>query len=485
MSAVSPFDIVIFGGNGDLAQRKLLPALYQRFRDGALGQQGRIIAAARETMSRDEFLRRAAASCRQHARAEFDAGTWAAFSELLDYIRLDATIEADFAALGEQLKAHPDRVRVFYLSTGPDLFSPICKHLGSAGLVSEQARVVLEKPLGHDLATATRINEQVAEVFSERQIYRIDHYLGKETVQNLIALRFGNAFLEPLWNRANIDNVQITLAEQVGVEGRGPFYDRTGALRDMVQNHLLQLLCIVAMDAPTSVDADAVRDEKLKVLRALRPIRDGDVLQRTVRAQYKAGAIASGAVPGYTEEDGVAADSSTETFVALKAEIDTWRWAGVPFYLRTGKRMQERVAEVVINFRAVPHSIFGDAALPAPNRLVITLQPRESVQLHLMSKAPGDDMRLRPVTLDLDFQRTFTRRPADAYERLLMDCLRGRLTLFMRRDEVDAAWRWIEPILEAWEQHGTAPKRYTAGTWGPAASSALIGRGGHAWHEEI
>ena len=485
MSTVSPFDIVIFGGTGDLAMRKLLPALYQRFRDGALGQEGRILAAALEELDRNGFLERASASCRQHARAEFDAGTWAAFSELLDYIQLDATREADFAVLGQQLSRHPDRIRLFYLSTGPDLFSQICSHLGSAGLVNDQARVVLEKPLGHDLATATRINEQVGEIFSERQIYRIDHYLGKETVQNLIALRFGNAFLEPLWNRSNIDSVQITLAEQVGVNGRGPFYDRTGALRDMVQNHLLQLLCIVAMDAPTSVDADAVRDEKLKVLRALRPMRHEDVLNRTVRGQYRAGAIASGAVPGYTEEEGVAADSITETFVALKAEIDTWRWANVPFYLRTGKRMQERVAEVVINFREVPHSIFGENTLPAPNRLVITLQPQESVELHLMAKAPGDDMRLRPVTLDLDFQRTFTRRPADAYERLLMDCLRGRLTLFMRRDEVDAAWRWIEPILEAWEHHGTVPKRYTAGTWGPAASSALIGRAGHAWHEEI
>lgn len=485
MSAVSAFDMVIFGGNGDLAMRKLLPALYQRFRDGALGQEGRVLAVSRTDLDRDTYLDIARDACKQHARAEFDEGTWAAFSALLDYLRLDATVSSDYGPLARKLTAMPDRIRVFYLSTGPDLFTIICDNLGTAGLVNAEARVVLEKPLGHDLESATRINDQVAAVFGEQQIYRIDHYLGKEAVQNLIALRFGNAFLEPLWNRSNIENVQITLAEQVGVEGRGPFYDRTGALRDMVQNHLLQMLCIVAMDPPTSIAPDAVRDEKLKVLRALRPMRGRDALNKTVRAQYKAGAIASGAVPGYVEEEGIDENSQTETFVALKAEIDTWRWAGVPFYLRTGKRMQERVAEVVINFREVPHSIFSDESPPAPNRLVITLQPTESVQLHLVAKAPGDDMRLRPVTLDLDFRRTFTRRPADAYERLLMDCLRGRLTLFMRRDEVDAAWRWIEPILDAWEQHGDAPKRYTAGTWGPAASSALIGRYGHAWHEEI
>ncbi|SEO66453.1 glucose-6-phosphate dehydrogenase [Aquisalimonas asiatica] len=484
MSEVKPFDMVIFGGNGDLAMRKLIPALYHRHQDGALCAEGRIIAASRHDISRDDYVANAREACRTYVGEAFSDTVWAAFAERLDYIRVDATREADFLPLAELLGAYPERTRVFYLSTGPALFTGICHHLGAAGLATENARVVLEKPLGHDLDSAEHINREVARVFTEHQIYRIDHYLGKEAVQNLIALRFGNALFEPLWNRSSIRDVQITLAEQVGVEGRGSFYEGTGALRDMVQNHLLQLLCIIAMEPPTSINPDAVRDEKLKVLRALHPLTGRSAIENSVRGQYKAGAIEGTSVPGYLEEDGVAPDSTTETFVALKTEIDTWRWAGVPFYLRTGKRMQERVAEVVVNFREVPHSIFSESSMPMPNRLVITLQPDEGVELYLMAKAPGDDMQLRPVALNLDFAQTFTTRKADAYERLLMDCLRGKLTLFMRRDEVDAAWRWIEPILDAWEQHGDRPKTYTAGTWGPAASSALVGRGGYCWHEE-
>ncbi|MFV8835668.1 glucose-6-phosphate dehydrogenase [Aquisalimonas sp. APHAB1-3] len=484
MPEVQPFDMVIFGGNGDLAMRKLMPALYHRHQDGALCDEGRIIAASRHAISRDDYVANARDACESHVGAAFSEAVWASFAERLDYICVDVTREADFLPLAERLDEHPTRTRVFYLSTGPSLFTGICHHLGTAGLATENARVVLEKPLGHDLESAEHINREVARVFAEHQIYRIDHYLGKEAVQNLIALRFGNALFEPLWNRSSIRDVQITLAEQVGVEGRGSFYESTGALRDMVQNHLLQLLCIIAMEPPTSINPDAVRDEKLKVLRALHPLTGRDAIKNSVRGQYKAGAIEGASVPGYLEEDGVAPDSTTETFVALKAEIDTWRWAGVPFYLRTGKRMQERVAEVVVNFREVPHSIFSESSMPMPNRLVITLQPDEGVELYLMAKAPGDDMQLRPVALNLDFAQTFTTRKADAHERLLMDCLRGKLTLFMRRDEVDAAWRWIEPILDAWDQQGDRPKTYTAGTWGPAASSALVGRGGYCWHEE-
>jgi glucose-6-phosphate 1-dehydrogenase len=322
-------------------------------------------------------------------------------------------------------------------------------------------------------------------MFQEQQIYRIDHYLGKEAVQNLMALRFGNMLFEPLWRRGRIRHVQITVAEQLGVEGRGQFYDQTGATRDMVQNHLLQLLCILAMEPPASSDPDAVRDEKLKVLRALRPLHGRDVLAKTVRGQYKAGAVNGSPVVGYLQEQGVPPESMTETFVAIKAEIDTWRWAGVPFYLRTGKRLQERLSEIVVTFEDVPHSIFeSHSGTQTPNRLVIRLQPNESITLSILAKNPGEGMRLKPVDLGLDLVQSFKTRQMDAYERLLMDVVNGKLTLFMRRDELAAAWRWIDPIREGWEQHDEKPKSYIAGTWGPAASSALIGRDGFAWHDE-
>ncbi|MEX0729352.1 MAG: glucose-6-phosphate dehydrogenase [Aquisalimonadaceae bacterium] len=485
MAIATPCDIILFGGIGDLAMRKLIPALYYRHRDGALPEHCRISAAARRDYNRDDYIAMARDACMRHVqKADFDDNTWDAFARRLHYVRVDATSTEDFQRLAAHLPEDGDQIRVFYLATGPDLFATICRHLGDNGLVTPESRVVLEKPLGHNLASAQKINMAVAEVFREHQIYRIDHYLGKEAVQNLIALRFGNALFEPLWGRSAIRNIQITLAEQVGVEARGPFYDNTGALRDMVQNHLLQLLCITAMEPPTSIDPDAVRDEKLKVLRSLRPLHGPDVATHTVRGQYRAGAVAGSPVPGYLDEEGVAPDSHTETFVAIRAEIDTWRWAGVPFYLRTGKRLQDRVSEIVINFREVPHSIFSGGVKPTTNRLVIRLQPDEGVKLYLMAKSPGDEMELRPVHLNLDFAKTFTTRRADAYERLFMDCLRGRLTLFMRNDEQDAAWRWIEPIMAAWNQDGQMPKPYTAGTWGPAASCALVSRAGYSWHEE-
>ncbi|RFA25302.1 glucose-6-phosphate dehydrogenase [Alkalilimnicola ehrlichii] len=485
MHSVNPFEMVLFGGNGDLVTRKIIPALYYRFRDDALPDDCRITGAARRDMSRDEYLALTRECCKRYlAAGDFSEEVWESFAQHLDYLKVDATAPDDFQLLARFLSESSHREKVYYLATAPDLFTTICTHLGEAGLATPESRVVLEKPLGRDLESAGKINREVAKVFKEHQIYRIDHYLGKEAVQNLIALRFGNALFEPLWQRGSIRDVQITLAEQVGVEGRGPFYDNTGALRDMVQNHLLQLLCIIAMEPPASIDPDAVRDEKLKVLRALRPLVGRDVVANTVRGQYRAGAIGGTPVRGYLDEDGIASDSHTESFVALKAEIDSWRWAGVPFFLRTGKRLQERLAEIVVTFRQVPHSIFSGDAAPAPNRLVIRLQPDDGVQLMLMAKEPGDTMDLRPVSLDLNFSKTFGSRKADAYERLLMDCLRGKLTLFMRRDEVDAAWRWVEPILDVWEQSGEAPKPYTAGTWGPAASSALMGRSGFSWREE-
>jgi glucose-6-phosphate 1-dehydrogenase len=322
--------------------------------------------------------------------------------------------------------------------------------------------------------------------FSEEQIYRIDHYLGKETVQNLMALRFGNMLFEPLWRRGRIQHVQITVGEQIGVGSRGQFYDQTGALRDMVQNHLLQLLCILAMEPPANIAADSVRDEKLKVLRALRPLAGNDVAEKTVRGQYKAGAAAGSPVVGYLEEAGIPADSVTETFVSLKVEIESWRWAGVPFYLRTGKRLQESLAEIVVTFEDVPHEIFEKSnRAHSNNRLVIRLQPDENIMLTILAKKPGGGMNLKPVSLNLNLANTAKQRHLDAYERLLMDIVQGNLTLFMRRDELDAAWRWIDPIREAWQQQDEKPKTYTAGTWGPAASSALIERDGFSWNDEL
>jgi glucose-6-phosphate 1-dehydrogenase len=485
MSATSAFDLVLFGGTGDLSTRKLMPALYRRFLAGQLGKESRVIGVARGELSRERFLEHIGVSCRKHLGADFNEDSWREFSQCVDYVKVDGSSQTDFAALGASLGGREQHTRVFFLSTAPALFTAICDNLARANLVTPSSRVVLEKPLGHDLASAEHINQSVARMFEEHQIYRIDHYLGKEAVQNLMALRFGNMLFEPLWRRGRIRHVQITVAEQLGVEGRGQFYDQTGATRDMLQNHLLQLLCILAMEPPASSDPDAVRDEKLKVLRALRPLHGRDVLAKTVRGQYKAGAVNGSPVVGYLQEGGVPTESCTETFVAIKAEIDTWRWAGVPFYLRTGKRLQERLSEIVVTFEDVPHSIFeSSGSTQTPNRLVIRLQPNESITLSILAKNPGEGMRLKPVNLSLDLVQSFKTRPMDAYERLLMDVVNGKLTLFMRRDELDAAWRWVDPIREGWEQHDEKPKSYIAGTWGPAASSALIGRDGFAWNDE-
>ena len=479
-------DVVLFGGTGDLVMRKLLPALYHLHRDRMLGDDVSIIGIAREPLDTAQYRQIALEQCRGYLKSDFDEAHWQAFEARIRYRPIDARDAASFGALAECLGDVSRRSQVYYLSTSPALFTSICRHLHETGLITPASRVVLEKPLGHDLKSSREINDEVGRYFGEEQIYRIDHYLGKEAVQNLLALRFGNALLEPLWRRDWIRDVQITVAEQIGVESRADFYDKTGALRDMVQNHLLQLLCIVAMEPPTSLDADAVRDEKLKILRALRPIAAEEVPLRTVRGQYRAGASGGQPVPGYLEEAGVAAGSRTETFVALQANIDTWRWAGVPFYLRTGKRMQERLAEIVINFRPVPHALFGKpSAQLHNNRLVIRMQPEESVKLHLQAKRPGDEMVLNPVSLDLDFAESFQTRRLEAYERLLMDVMRGNLTLFVRRDEQEAAWKWVEPIMSGWRQSVDPPKAYTAGTWGPAASTALLGREGLNWHEEL
>jgi glucose-6-phosphate 1-dehydrogenase len=477
--------MLLFGGTGDLVTRKLLPALYRRYAAGQVSAQSRVLGIARTSLSRGEYLAQAEAACKGFLGKEFDAPHWEGFSRLLDYCKLDAEVAADYAQLAVGLKGREEHVRVFFFSTASNLFAAICQQLARAGVVTPLSRVVLEKPLGHDTASADLINEQVGAVFTEQQIYRIDHYLGKEAVQNLMALRFGNALFEPLWRRGLVKHVQITVAEELGVERRGHFYDQTGALRDMVQNHLLQLLCIMAMEPPASSDPDSVRDEKLKVLRALRPVHGRDVLTKTVRGQYKAGAVHGVAVPGYLEEADIAPDSTTETFAAVKVEIDTWRWAGVPFYLRTGKRLQDRLTELIVTFDEVPHPIFEQPQTSnTANELVIRLQPDESITMTILAKNPGEGMRLKPVSLALDLGETFKTRSLDAYERLLMDTVKGNLTLFMRRDELDAAWRWVDPIRAGWEEYDDRPKSYVAGTWGPAASTSLIGRDGFSWHDE-
>ena len=481
------FDLVLFGATGDLAGRKLLPALYMRFREREIAPEARIIASARQPLSPDDFR----AVARKHLienvdPAQFDNEVCDNFLKVLDYVPVDGSNPESFKPLAARLaERSADRTRVFFLATTPRLFAGICHNLAAAGAVTPIARVVLEKPLGSDLESSRAISDEVEKIFPEERIYRIDHYLGKESVQNLLALRFGNSMFEPLWSRSWVHDVQITIAEEVGAEGRGDFYDQTGALRDMVQSHLLQLLCIVAMEPPTSIDPDAVRDAKLQVLRALTPFTEADVRNKSVRGQYRAGAIAGKPVPGYLEEPGIAPHSFTETFVALKAEIANWRWASVPFYLRTGKRLQDRLAEIVVNFRNVPHAILeAPPRLGANNQLVIRLQPDDGLELLIQAKMPGDGMKLQPISLDLLFKESLKARMLDAYERLLMDVIRGRLTLFMRRDELEAAWMWVEPILHGWAASTEPPKTYTAGTWGPAASSALIGRDGCVWHEE-
>ena len=478
---VDSFDLVVFGATGDLAQRKLLPALFQRDAQGQIPQDARITGTSRRAMTRDQF--RAFAKAAIEARvpeADRAASICKRFLDRLDYVTIDVAAAAGWSDLEKLLKGAEERIRVFYLAVAPDLFGPICGQLGSCKLVTPKSRVVIEKPVGQSGPSAKALNDAIGQVFAETAIYRIDHFLGKETVQNLMALRFANALFEPLWNSAHIDHVQITVAETLGVEARAGYYDTAGALRDMVQSHLLQLLCLVAMEPPRSIDADAIRDEKLKVLRSLKPIGKGTADENTVRGQYGVGTAGA----AYLDEIG-SPGSTTETFVALKAGIGNWRWNGVPFYLRTGKRLQTRVSDIIVAFRQVPHNIFGTTAGALDNnRLILRVQPDEGVKLWLMVKEPGPGaMRLQHVPLDMSFAEAFGGRNPEAYERLLMDVVRGDQTLFMRRDEVEAAWAWIDPILDAWKASPIGPSPYKSGAWGPPEAAALIERDGRSWHE--
>lgn len=480
--------LVLFGATGDLAQRMLFPSLYNLHLDGLLADALTIIGSGRSTMDRAAFRQQVRAALAEHLPADRieEAGV-AAFLDRIDYCAIDAGAGTGYDALAALLGDRMRRPIGVYLSTPPSMFGPIAQGLNAAGIACTDCRIAMEKPIGQDLASSREVNAQVGDAFAEDRVFRIDHYLGKETVQNLLALRFANMLFEPLWNAQAIDHVQITVAETVGLEGRVSYYDGVGALKDMVQNHMLQLLAIIAMEPPSSVSSTAVRDEKVKLLRSLRRMTAEDVKAHSVKGQYTSGAVNGGAVAGYADELGN--PSNTETFVALKAYIDNWRWKGVPFYLRTGKRMPERKSEVLIQFKPVPHNIFarvGAGKLDA-NSMIINLQPEENIRVKVMAKQPGldrDGVKLKEVTMDVSLSHSFAgERRRIAYERLLLDFIEGDQTLFVRRDEVEAQWQWIDSIRDAWAEVDMAPQNYTAGSWGPSSAIALIERDGASWHD--
>lgn len=484
---VPVFELVVFGASGDLALRKLYPSLFHRFCDGQIPEGSKIIGVARHNLSNEEFRAEVIRGFETMAGGDKSDPKLPAFLEMLEYFSIDATADnANWEGLRGALCQNDEKVRVFYLSTPPSVFGAICHGLKANNLVNSCARVVLEKPLGRDLLSARAINDEVGAVFAEDKIYRIDHYLGKETVQNLLVLRFANALFEPIWSREAIDHVEITVSESIGVGTRGDYYDKSGAMRDMVQNHILQLLCLVAMEPPSSIDADAIRTEKIKVLQSLAPIGEREIEEHTVRGQYKAGLVDGEPAKAYldelTKDAENSASSNTETYVAIKAHVENWRWAGVPFYLRTGKRLASRKSEITIHFRPPPHKLF-DGQYGA-NVLVMRLQPDEGMEMWLQIKEPGPGgLKVKSVPLDLSYAETFTLRYPDAYERLLMDVVRGNLQLFMRRDEVEAAWIWVDRIINAWETKEIEPHLYGAGTEGPMAAALMMDRDGRAWRE--
>jgi len=473
---VEPFELVIFGGTGDLARRKILPGLFRRFCAGQMPDSSRIIGAARTEMDTDGYRAFVTEAIQEFGGGRAcEDGTLAGFLDRLAYVAVDAKGDAGWDDLAALLSDGP--VRAFYFSVGPSLFGDLAQRITAHGLADAETRIVVEKPFGRDLATARALNADLAAHFDETQIYRIDHYLGKETVQNLMAVRFGNMLFEPLWNAQYVDHIQITVAETVGVGGRGEYYDRSGAMRDMVQNHLMQLLCLIAMEPPSKFDPSAVRDEKLKVIRALDPVEPHHI----VRGQYEAGT----GTPSYRDAVGEPR-SRTESYIALKAQVSNWRWAGVPFYLRTGKRLRARSSEIRVVFKERPHSIFEDDQ-GHRNELSIRLQPNEGITLNVTIKEPGPGgMRLVDVPLDMTFAKALGPDggdPPDAYERLIMDVIRGNQTLFMRGDEVEAAWAWTDPLIAGWEARGEVPKSYASGSDGPSDAVQLLARDRRVWRE--
>ncbi len=480
------FDFVLFGGSGDLALRKLLPSLYHIYQSSPFHPATRIIGVGRSPLKRDAYQQLVESRLQQYLEVEsWDEVTWQQFSKHLYFASVDAHHPETYRSLKEHL-SDDGRPRVFYLSTHSSLYGAIAASLGAHNLISPASRVVLEKPIGRNLESARLISGQMSNYFTEAQIYRIDHYLGKETVQNLMVLRFANPLFESLWNHHYVDHIQITIAESIGVEGRGEFYEETGALRDIVQNHLLQLLCIVAMEPPSSIDPDRVRDEKLKVLRSLRPLQEASISAQVVRGQYAAGGIDGKKANAYTEEEGVADSSNVETFVAMKVQIDNMRWAGVPFYMRTGKRLPRRSCEIVVQFKQIPHWIFNTPKGPLmDNQLVITLQPNESITMRLCGKRFGPGMDVRTIDLNLSPASRGSKRSPEAYERLLLDVVKGDQTLFLRQDELEEAWSWVDPVLAQWEASSAPPEYYTAGSWGPSGSTLLLAQDGRLWYEGV
>lgn len=481
-------DLMIFGAMGDLAHRKLFPALYHLDRAGLLHRDSRILAVARRQLNSKQVRETLLDKLQQYVQpAEFDDQTAKALVQRVDYQVLDFFDAPGFQALKAWRHESANEL-ILYMATPPGLYGEIARNLKAVDCCSRATRVVVEKPIGHDLASSQVINNELAEVFSEDQLFRIDHYLGKETVQNLIALRFANNLFASQWDQNHISHVEITVAESVGIEGRWGYFDKAGQIRDMIQNHLLQLLCLIAMDPPADLSPDSIRDEKVKVLKALKRITPDMMEHYVVRGQYSAGTSNGEVVPGYLEEEGANKGSETETFVALKAEIDNWRWAGVPFYIRTGKRLPEKLSQIIIHFKPAPHYIFDpDQKHIANNKLIIRLQPDEGMALKILTKDRGLDkgMRLRQGPLELTFSEAFEiGRIPDAYERLLWEVMKGHQYLFVRRDEVESAWRWVDQIIGNWKDGGDPPKRYSAGSWGPVAAIAMITRDGRSWYED-